>query len=29
MRTLVIREINAVKFEVKRFDESCILKCDS
>ena len=26
MRTLVIREINAVKFDVKRFDESCILK---
>ena len=29
MRTLVIREINAVKFDVKRFDESCILKCSS
>ena len=26
MRTLVIREINALKIDVKRFDESCILK---
>ena len=29
MRTLVIREINALKINVKRFDESCILKCSS
>ena len=26
MRTPVIREINALKIDVKRFDESCILK---
>ena len=26
MRTPVIREINALKFDVKRFDESCMVK---
>ena len=25
-RSLVIREINALKIDVKRFDKSCILK---
>ena len=29
MRTLVIREINALKINVKRFIKSCILKCSS
>ena len=29
MRTPFIREINALKIDVKRFIKSCILKCSS